>query len=92
MDKIFQLNVPLPRLSLEDKEKYLKYLLFNKPIEEDKDLGQKVNKIIQDHNDPDALINIVNEGLENKIVEKKLRDELVKNLQTRKSRNTQNTS
>ena len=85
MDKLFQLNVPLPRLSKEDKEKYLKYLLFNKPVEENKNLDQQVNKIIQDHNnDPDALINTVNKGLEDEIVEKKLRDELVKNLQTKK--------
>jgi hypothetical protein len=85
MDKIFQLTVPLPRLSSEDKEKYLKYLLFNKQIEEDKNLDQQISKIIEEHNnDPGALIEYVNKGLEKKDIEKKLRDELVKNLQTKK--------
>jgi hypothetical protein len=75
MDKIFQLFIPLPKLTPLDIKNYLDYILLNKS--EDNGQESEANEKLQSSNDPNEIIDIVNRGTGNPIQDRNLRNQAV---------------
>jgi KAP family P-loop domain len=60
-DKVFQLLVPLPKLSGENQKDYFNYILLNKSPEE---VTKAVDNKLNTAKTPNEIINIVNKGID----------------------------
>ena len=75
MDKIFQLLVPLPKLTDLDQRNYLNFVLFNKL---ENNINQnELDKEVEISEDPNKIIDIVNRGTGNPIHDRLLRERAV---------------
>ena len=75
MDKIFQLMIPLPKLTPLDQKNYLDYILSNRS--EDRPEKNEMNYTLETSEDPNEIIDIINKGQTNTIQDRILRERAI---------------
>jgi hypothetical protein len=78
IEKIFQLLIPLAKLSLMDQKNYLEFILYNKS--QNDDLKKQLDDKLQYEQDPNRLIDLVNSGTGDPIIDRNLRALVVEKL------------